>query len=63
MSTKEKKINTFTQAHYLSTQPRETRTLTEAIKARQKCPVAGPTTGCCANEDTCMEQNPRVRQL
>ena len=29
----------------LCKQPRETRTLTEAMKARQKCRLAGPTTG------------------
>jgi hypothetical protein len=39
---------------YLSTQPRETRTLTEAMKARRKCPVAGPTTGCCSNKASCI---------
>jgi hypothetical protein len=32
------------------------------MKARQKCPVAGSTTGCCPNEDTCIEEKQRVRQ-
>ncbi len=45
-----------------STQPRETRTLTEALKARRKRRVAGPTTGCCWNEAACDEENQRVRQ-
>jgi hypothetical protein len=30
------------------------------MKARQKCPVAGPTTGCCPNKDTCIEEKQRV---
>jgi len=32
------------------------------MKARKKCPVAGPTTDCCANKDTCIEEKQRVRQ-
>jgi hypothetical protein len=35
-------------------------TLTEAMKARQKCPLAGPTTGCSANKDTCIKEKQRV---
>jgi hypothetical protein len=53
---------THTQAQYLSTQPRETRTLTQAVKARQKRRVAGPTTGCRPNESVCIEEKQRVRQ-
>jgi hypothetical protein len=45
----------MSEAQYLSTQPRETRTLTKAMKARPKCPVAGPTTGCWTNQATCIE--------
>ncbi len=56
------KINTSTQAQYLSTQPRETRTLTGAMKAWQKCPLAGPTTGCRTNQAACIEEKQRVRQ-
>ncbi len=50
-------INTFTKAQYLSTQPRETRTLTEAMKARQTHRVPGPTTGCSPNKTACIEDN------
>ncbi len=37
-------------------QPRETHTLTEVMKARRKCRVAGQTTGCSINEGTCIEE-------
>jgi hypothetical protein len=56
------KINTFTQAHYLSTQPRETHTLTAMMKARQKRPLAGSTTGSRTNEAPCIDEKQRVRQ-
>ena len=32
------------------------------MKARQKRPVAGPTTGCWTNEVPCIEEKQRVRQ-
>jgi hypothetical protein len=32
------------------------------MKARQKHRETGPTTGCCPDEDTCIEQKQRVRQ-
>ena len=37
-------------------------TLTEAMKDWQKCLVAGPTTGCQTNKDSCIEEKNRVRQ-
>ncbi len=52
----------FTQAQYLSTQSQETRTLTAAMKARQKRRVAGPTTGCSPKKFACTEEKQRVRQ-
>ncbi len=42
-------------------QSRETRTLTQAMKARQKRPVAGPTTGFGSNKAPCIEEKQRVR--
>ncbi len=36
--------------------------ITEAMKAQQKCPVAGPTTGCCSKKASCTEEKHRVRQ-
>jgi hypothetical protein len=42
--------------------PRETCTLTQAIKARQKCRMAGPTTGCLTKKDSCIEEKQRDRQ-
>jgi hypothetical protein len=32
------------------------------MKARQKCPLAGPTAGCLANKASCMEEKQRVTQ-
>jgi hypothetical protein len=32
------------------------------MKARQKCRVAGQTTGCCTKQVACMEEKQRVRQ-
>ena len=58
-------FNTVTQAQYsvlLCKHPRETRTLTEAMKGQQKRRVAGPTTGCCSNLATCIVEKQRVRQ-
>jgi hypothetical protein len=54
--------NTFTQAQYLSTQPQETRTLTEAMKSLKKRRVPGRTTGCSSNQEPCIEEKQRVRQ-
>jgi hypothetical protein len=54
-------LYTFTQAQYLSTQQRGTHTLTEAMTARQKYPVAGPKTGCRTNQATCSEEKQRIR--
>jgi hypothetical protein len=50
------------QAQYLSTQPQETPTLTQAMKARQKRRVAGPTTGSGSTKATCIDEKQRVRQ-
>jgi hypothetical protein len=55
-------IQHFHSSTVLCKQPQETRTLTEAMKDRQKCLVAGPTTGCCSKKDTCIEEKQRVRQ-
>ncbi len=52
----------FDSSTILSTQPRETRTLTEAMKARQKQRVTGPTTDCCSNQEPCIEEKQRVRE-
>jgi hypothetical protein len=49
------------QAQYLSTQPQETPTLTEAMKARQKRRVAGPTTGSWTNKAPCSDEKQRVK--
>jgi hypothetical protein len=32
------------------------------MKDRQKCRVTRPTTGCCPNKETCIEEKQRVRQ-
>jgi hypothetical protein len=48
--------STVSQYSATTTQPQETRTHTEAMKARQKCQVAGPTTGCCPNQASCIEE-------
>jgi hypothetical protein len=45
-----------------SKQPRETRILTQAMKARKKCRVASPITGCCSKKAPCIETTQRVRQ-
>jgi hypothetical protein len=55
-------IQDFQSSTVLCKQPRETRILTKAMKARQKCQLAGPTTGCCASQETCIEEKQRVRQ-
>jgi hypothetical protein len=44
------------------TQPRETRILTQEMKARQKRRVAGSTTDCCSNQSSCIEEKQRLRQ-
>jgi hypothetical protein len=54
-------IQHFHSSTALCKQPRETHTLTEAMKARLKSRVAGPTTGCWTNEATCIEEDQRVR--
>jgi hypothetical protein len=46
----------------ISTQQQETHTLTEDMITRQKRTVAGPTTGCCANKESCTEEKQRIRQ-
>ncbi len=48
--------------HEHTQQSRATHTLTQAMKARQKCRVAGLTNCCCTNKDTCIEEKQRVRQ-
>jgi hypothetical protein len=53
-------FNTFTQAQYFVNT--ETHTLTEAMKARQKRRLSGPTNGCCPTKDSCIEKKQRVRR-
>jgi hypothetical protein len=55
-------LTIFTRAQYLRSQPRETHTLTEAMKARQKRRVPGLTTGCCTTQAACIEEKQRVSQ-
>ena len=55
-------IQHFHSSTALCKKPRETHTLTEAMKARQKFRLAGPTTGCYSIQDTCIEEKQRVRQ-
>jgi hypothetical protein len=55
-------IQHFHSSTVLCIHPRERRTLTEAMKARQKCRLAGPTTGCWTNQLSCIEEKQRVRQ-
>ncbi len=45
-----------------SNQPRQKSILTKATKARRKCPVAGPKTGCRTKQAPCIEEKQRVRQ-
>ncbi len=54
-------IQHFHSSTALCKQPRETQTLTAAMKARQKRLVAGPTTGCRTNQATWIEEKQRVR--
>ncbi len=46
----------------LCKQPRETCKLTQAMKARQKSRLTGPTTGCWTNKASCIEEKQTVRQ-
>jgi hypothetical protein len=55
-------IQHFHSSTVLCKQPRETLTHTEAMKARQKCRVAGLTTGFWRNQATCMEEKPKSWQ-
>ena len=55
-------IQHFHSSTALCKQPRGTHALTEGLKDRQKRLPAGPTTGCCANTTTCIEEKQRVRQ-
>ncbi len=48
--------STLALKHSISVLSHEKHALTEAMKARQKCPVAGPTTGCWTTQDTCIEE-------
>jgi hypothetical protein len=54
--------STLSLKHALRKQPRETHTLTAAMKARQKRRMAGPTTGCWTIQSACIEEKQRVRQ-
>jgi hypothetical protein len=57
-------IQHFHSSTALCKKPRETHTLTEAMKVQRKRRVAGPTTGCCTTKDTCIEVNGELcRQL
>jgi hypothetical protein len=61
-------IHTLTHIEHLQsstalcTQPRETHTLTQALKVRLKCRMARPTTGSRTNKATCIDESQRVRQ-
>ena len=55
-------IQHFHSSTALCTKPQETCKLTQAMKARQKCRLAGPTTGCWTTQETCIEEKQRVRQ-
>ena len=56
------RTSTLALKHSISVLSHEkTRTLTEAMKARQKRRVPGPTTGCWTNQDACIEDKQRVR--
>ncbi len=54
-------IQHFHSSTVLCKQPQETRTLTEAMKDRQKCRLAGPTTGYSAQKESCIQEKQRVR--
>jgi hypothetical protein len=54
--------STLSLKHSISVLSHEKHTLTEAMKARQKCSVAGPTTGCWTKKAACIEEKQRVRQ-
>jgi hypothetical protein len=55
-------IQQFHSSTVLWKQPRETHALTEAMKARQKCRLTGPTTGCWTNQAACIEEKQSDRQ-
>ncbi len=55
-------IQHFHASTVLCKQPRETRTLTQALKARQKFRMAGPTIGCRPKKQHCIEEKQRVSQ-
>jgi hypothetical protein len=55
-------IQHFHSSAVLCQQPRETRTRTQAMKARQKCRLTGPTTGWRSNQVPCIEEKQRVRE-
>ncbi len=56
-------IQNFHSSTVVRKHPRETRTLTEAMKARQKCWLAGPTTGFWANKAPCIEENSELGRI
>ncbi len=56
------RIRHFHSSRALCTQPRETTKLTEVMKARQKCRLERPKTGCWTNQASCIEEKQRVRQ-
>jgi hypothetical protein len=56
-------VSTLALQHSISSnQPRKKNIFTTAMKAWQKCPVAGPTTGCRPKQAACIEEKQRVRQ-
>ncbi len=52
----------YLKVQYSLKQPRETHTLTQAMKARRKCRVTGQTAGCSLKQVTCIEEKQTVRQ-
>ena len=60
MSSNDRK-STLSLKHSISVLSHEKHTLTEAMKARQKRRLAGPTTCCWTNKAACIEEKQRVR--
>jgi hypothetical protein len=52
-------IQHFHSSTVLCKQPQEIHTLTEAMKVRQKCRLAGSTTGCWTKKESCIERRNR----
>jgi hypothetical protein len=55
-------VHTVTETHKHTYTSNTKNTVTQAMKARQKRRLAGPTTGCCTKKETCIDEKQRVRQ-